>query len=267
MVSLDETGDRVALVQMNAELRHAQLEMLSAQCATDRLRLRYSTEQIARHAQRDILRKAWAAANSLFEYYSSIVKQMPERGISEGSVQLTLSEAKVLDASERVGRYIREQQAYFAPIGSPLKEDQRLAVASFFSSELLSQVRVVKVEPQRAPDDPLLREAKALGITNAAELTHATSQTFYDVVVFHGELTQRSLFHALVHVVQFNVLGLEQYTDLFVRSFAQTRLTSKVPLETHAFALEAGFAEGPAKPFSVEEKVRLWANQGRYSQL
>lgn len=267
MVSLDETGDRVALVQMNTELRHAQLEMLSAQCATDRLRLRYSTEQLARHAQRDVLRKAWTAASSLFEYYSSIVKQMPERETRETSGHLTLSEAKLLDASERVGRSIREQQAHFGPIGSPLQEDERLAVTSFFSKELLKQVRVVKVDPQRAPDDPLLSEARALGVNNAAELAHPSSQTFYDVVVFHSELTERALFHALVHVVQFDVLGLEQYSELWVRGFARTRSISKVPLEAHAFALAAGFAEGPAKPFSVEEKVRLWANQGRYSQL
>ncbi len=31
MFSWDKTGDRVAIVQMNAELRHAQLEILSAQ--------------------------------------------------------------------------------------------------------------------------------------------------------------------------------------------------------------------------------------------
>jgi hypothetical protein len=267
MVSLDGTGDRVALVQMNAELRHAQLEMLSAQCATDRIRLRYSTEQIARHAQRDVLRKAWAAASSLFEYYSSVVKQMPERETREISGHLTLSEAKLLDASERAGRYIREQQAYFRPVGSPLKDDQRLAMTAFFSPELLAQVRLAKVDPRRAPDDPLAGEAKALALANGAELTHPSSQTFYDVIVFHGELTARALFHALVHVVQFDVLGLEQYSELLVRGFAGTRSASKVPLEAHAFALEAGFAEGPAKPFSVEEKVRLWANQGRYLQL
>jgi hypothetical protein len=267
MVSLDEAGDRVAVVQMNAELRHAQLEMLSAQCATDRLRLRYSTDQLARHAQRDILRKAWAAASSLFEYYSSIVKQMPERDIRETSLHLSLSEAKLLDSSERVGRYIREQQVHFRPMGTPLSDPQRRGVALFFSSELLSQVRIVKVDPQRAPDDPLLGEAKALGANNALELVHPSSQSFCDVVVFHGELSERALFHALIHIVQFDVLGLEQYSELLVRGFAQTRSASKIPLEAHAFALEAGFAEGPAKPFSVEEKVRLWANQGRYSQL
>jgi len=274
MFSLDETGDRVAAVQMNAELRHAQLEMLSAQCATDRLRLRYSAEQLARHAHPDILRKAWTAASSLFDYYSSIVKQMPERDarISERDAReklqsLTLSEAKLLDASERIGRYIREQQAHFLPVATPLSDEPRLAVASFFSPELLAQVRIAKVDPQKAPNSPLLGEAKTLGITNAAELTHPPSLTFYDVVVVYGELTDRALFHALVHVVQFDVLGLEQYTELFVRGFARTRLTSKIPLEAHALALEAGFAEGPAKPFSVEEKVRLWANQDRYSQF
>ena len=190
-----------------------------------------------------------------------------QREIREGFGQLTLSEAKVLDASERVSRYIREQQEHFGPLGSPLKEDQRLAVSSFFSPDLLKQVRIVKVDAARAPDDPLLGEAKALGVNNGVELAHPSWQTFYDVIVFHGDLTQRALFHALVHMVQFDVLGLEQYAELFVRSFARTRSTLKVPLEAHAFSLEAGFAEGPAKPFSVEEKVRLWANQGRYTQV
>lgn len=32
----------------------------------------------------------------------------------------------------------------------------------------------------------------------------------------------------------------------------------------HAFSLEMQFSEKPDEPFSVEEKVRLWVNQGRY---
>jgi hypothetical protein len=265
MFSLGEAGDRVAAVQMNAELRHAQLEMLSAQCATDRLRLRYSAEEIACHGQREILRKAWTAANSLFEYYSSIVKQMPEREMRSGS--LSLSEARVLDASDRVAGYIREQQERFRPIGLSLKDEYRSAMMPFFSPELLAQVRLVRLDPQRAPNPPLLAEAKALGIANAADLTHMPSLTFEDVLVFQGELTDRTLFHALVHAVQFEVLGLKQYAELLVRGFVRTRSHASVPLEAHAFMLESGFAEGPAQPFSVEEKVRLWTNQGRYSQF
>jgi hypothetical protein len=37
-----------------------------------------------------------------------------------------------------------------------------------------------------------------------------------------------------------------------------------VPLEAHAFTLESKFAGDPAQTFSVEEKVWLWINQGRY---
>ena len=42
MFSWDNPEDRVAVVQMNAELRHARLELLSAECATHQLRLRFS---------------------------------------------------------------------------------------------------------------------------------------------------------------------------------------------------------------------------------
>jgi len=78
MVSSDERGDRIAILQMNAELKEAQLELLSAQCAMDHLRLRYSMESVARHAERDVLQKAWASANALHEYYNGLHKRATE---------------------------------------------------------------------------------------------------------------------------------------------------------------------------------------------
>src|SRR5579864_7931575 len=63
---------RVAMVQMNDELRNAQVELLSAQCATDRLRLRFSKEDIAQHGQPDVLRTAVATTTALHDYYSAI---------------------------------------------------------------------------------------------------------------------------------------------------------------------------------------------------
>ena len=77
MYSWDDPKDRVAIVQMNSELRHAELELLSAQCATDRLRLRFSPLEITRYAERKILAKAVEIAGSLHHYYSSLDKQAP----------------------------------------------------------------------------------------------------------------------------------------------------------------------------------------------
>ena len=90
------------------------------------------------------------------------------------------------------------------------------------------------------------------------------SLTFLDVVVFHEKIVERFLFHGLVHAVQFEVLGLERYANLFVRSFVSTKLHFLVPLESHAFSLESKFAGAPASRFSVEDQVRLWVKQARY---
>jgi len=84
------------------------------------------------------------------------------------------------------------------------------------------------------------------------------------VVVFNDRLTERALFHGLVHAVQFQILGVERYTRAFVSSFLRTTTHFTVPLEAQTFALESKFAQDPALGFSVEEQVRLWLREDRY---
>ncbi len=90
------------------------------------------------------------------------------------------------------------------------------------------------------------------------------SLTFLDVVVFNEKLTERSLFHALVHVVQFQLLGLERYAERWIRAFVNAKLHFTVPLEAHAFSLESEFVRPGHESFSVEDRVQLWMQQGRY---
>lgn len=264
MFSWDKTGDRLAIVQMNAELRHAQLELLSAQCATDRLRLRFSTEDIACHAQRDVLRKALSSATALHTYYNDIARQVTEPDSLAEANPPSWNEDRVREAISKVANYLHEQREHFRPSGRPLSEEHRRRLTPFFTAALLDQVRIIALDGRRVPNPRFYAEAKAQGFTTLPELTHMPSLTFEDVLVFHGEMAPRTLFHALVHAVQFEVLGLERYTELFVRGFLRTRSHITVPLEAHAFTLESKFAGDPAQPFSVEERVRLWTNQGRY---
>ena len=104
---------------------------------------------------------------------------------------------------------------------------------------------------------------KVLGFVNLPDLAHMNSVAFQRLV-FNETLTERSLFHALVHAVQFQVLGVERYTELFVRNYVNTRFHFLVPVEAHAFFLESKFVRPSAEKFSVEEQVRLWAKQNRY---
>jgi hypothetical protein len=264
MFSWENPDDRVSIAQMNSELQHAQLELLSAHCATHQLRLRFSADDIARFGQRDILRKSLQAATALSEYYTSIQQKVPAAE-SASEPQTRLSEKQINEAVERVSSYMREQREHYFPSAKPLNNQQKASMWPFFSAALLDHVRIVELKgSQRVPNPPFFAEARALGFMNLPEFTHLHSLTFLDVVVFNEKITGRSLFHGLVHAVQFEVLGLERYTDLFVRSFVNTKLHFSVPLEAHAFSLESKFAGQPATRFSVEEQVRLWIRQGRY---
>src|ERR1022692_1401243 len=78
MYSYQDSDDRIPTLQMNSELQHAQLELLSAHCATHQLRLHYSSDDLARFGRRDVLRKSAEAASALNEFYQTIEKKNPQ---------------------------------------------------------------------------------------------------------------------------------------------------------------------------------------------
>lgn len=263
MYSWENPDDRVAIVNLNSELRHAQLELLSAHCATHQLRLRFSADDLARFGQRDVLRKSVQAASALNEYYASIEKKIPAAEVDAEPLSL-LSEDRILQAVNLVSSYLDGQRQHYFHSAAPLAGHHKALMWPYFSAELLDRVRFVELNGSRVSNPPFYEEARALGFANLPEITHMHGLTFVDVIVFNEKITDRSLFHGLVHAVQFQLLGVERYSDLFVRSFVNTKLHFSVPLEAHAFSLESKFVGSPAQRFSVENQVRLWIRQGRY---
>jgi hypothetical protein len=264
MLFEDEPIDRNVTVKMNAELRDAQLELLSAHCATDRIRLRYSTEDVARHGRPDILRKAFGAAKALHNYYTAVEKQIATPTSNAILEEPAFNAQQVLFAIDSVIAYLREQRDQYLPAARTLSDLHKKLLAPFFSADILAAVRIVEMKGRRVSKPSFYQQARKLGIVNLPDLTHMTSLTFEDVVVFNDKLTERSLFHALVHAVQFRILGIQDYVDRFVRAFLRTQSHFNVPLEAHAFTLECKFAGEPTRQFSVEEQVRLWIDQSRY---
>ena len=263
MYSWDDPEDRMTIMQMNTDLRSAQLELLSAHCSTHQLRLRYSPEDLARFGEREVLRKSVQTANALNQYYASIDSHIPDPDpVSVPAPAFT--EAQLREAVDRVSAYLREQRERYLPASSPLTPPRKAIMWPYFSPELLDNVRIVELYGDRLPNPPFFQEAKALVFANLPELRHMDSLTFIDVIVFNERLTERALFHGLVHAVQFHLLGLERYTELFIRGFVDTRIHYTVPLEAQAFSLESRFARPRSDRFSVEDQVRLWMKQERY---
>lgn len=255
-------GNSTALLELNGDLRHAHSELQSAHRAAERLRVRFTVEEIAQHAEADLLTTAQATASGLHEYFSSI----PRHSIQDHSLATSegpqLNDAQVLDAIVDIAAYMREQRDRFVRLSEPLPEEHVALLQSFFSPTLLRKVRIVQLANQglsRVDVHP-----QTYGYQRLLDFTHMATVTFDDVVVVNETLSTRLLFHALVHAVQFQLLGLERYTELFVRAFVTRRWRFKVPLEAHAFELEARFAADGHARFLVEDEVRLWIDRELY---
>jgi hypothetical protein len=261
MYSYENSDDCLTIVQMNAELHQAHLELLSAHCATHHLRFHYSADDLGRFGRRDVLRKSAEAASALCDFYSAIEKKIPQ---TTPQPEPRLTSAQLALAKQYVAAYLREQRERYFAAAVPLSNQHKARMWPYFSSQMLEQVRIVELHGKRVPAPSFYAQARALGFDNLPQVTHMDSLTFLDVLVFNQTLSERSLFHALVHAVQFQVLGLERYTELFVQSFVKTRAHFSVPLEAHAFSLESKFLRPSADKFSVEDDVLRWVKHGRY---
>ena len=175
-----------------------------------------------------------------------------------------LAERRIQDAVARVADYLNDQRERFFPESTPLSKKQRRIAARFFSPALLDDVRIVELTHRRLEKPPFYAEAKARGFSNLPDVTHMASLTFEDVLVFQQTPADRILFHALVHAVQYQMLGLERYAELFVRGFVRMGSHFLVPLEAHAFALDSKLTVDAESAFSVEEEVMKWISEDRY---
>jgi len=70
---------KVDVARMMIDLTAAKVELLSAQCATDRVRLQYSAQDIVAFAERQTLKRAIASAEALHRYFSQIEAQMHQQ--------------------------------------------------------------------------------------------------------------------------------------------------------------------------------------------
>ena len=67
-----KAGKNIDVAKLKAEVAAASVELLSAQCATDRIRLQYSPQDIAVFGERQSLRRAIASAEALYRFFSQI---------------------------------------------------------------------------------------------------------------------------------------------------------------------------------------------------
>jgi len=74
----DESSRQAGVGRLISDLRAAKVELLSAQCAADRLRLQYSVADIVSFGEPQTLQSAIASASALCRFFASIQDQMEQ---------------------------------------------------------------------------------------------------------------------------------------------------------------------------------------------
>ena len=175
-----------------------------------------------------------------------------------------IPEARIVQMVSGVAAYLRQEREIYLRASEPLAPEWKRGIQAYFSDSLLNSVRTIALKGARIPPPPFYSEGVALSSGNFPDFVHLASVTYLDIIVFNDEITLRTLFHGLVHAAQMAFLGLEKYTDLYVRGFAKSRSWIAIPLEAQAYQLDTRFAESPSLAFSVEEEIKAWAEQGQY---
>lgn len=70
---------QIDIARLRADLAAAGVEVLSAHCATDRVRLQYSPQDIVMFGERSTLRKAIASSEALYRFFAQIEAQLKNR--------------------------------------------------------------------------------------------------------------------------------------------------------------------------------------------
>ena len=69
----------VDVARLRADIAAARIELLSAHCAADRIRLRYSPQDIVHFGERSDLKKAFASAAALCRFFAQLEVQFQQR--------------------------------------------------------------------------------------------------------------------------------------------------------------------------------------------
>lgn len=155
--------------------------------------------------------------------------------------------------------WIRAERERNHRLAAPLSEQDRRALSPYFPQGVLGRARILVVEGFDNPDFFSIFEES--GEPYPVDLRKASAIALIDTVLiaraaYESSLRDQLLFHELVHMMQYEVLGLEEYMEGYVEGWARNGHRYRgIPHEEQAFELATRFWS-EAEPFSVEAEVR-----------
>jgi len=163
----------------------------------------------------------------------------------------------VAPVSRITHNWIAAERLKHLPKSRPLTCAECSGLASHFSSPCLSSARVACVDEIPTPTFvrriidrfDFLQKRVQFDFSSASGITLGEC-----ILVADPEPSVELLFHELVHVEQYRILGMKGFIRAYVQGVVDSNFVyEKIPLEAAAFELTARFSDGEA--FAVREEL------------
>lgn len=129
-------------------------------------------------------------------------------------------------------------------------------MAPHFAAATLDAARLVRVPIIENPDFYSRLERVPMDLRRSAAITYG------DTILISGRYVPIApppslVFHELVHVVQYSILGIPEFAHRYVMGWAENGFEYlRIPLEAQAYALERRLGEAELPCGKVDDWVR-----------
>jgi hypothetical protein len=164
-------------------------------------------------------------------------------------------------AIDETRTWIEQQRELHRPAGGELPAVAKDAVRPFFPPAVLDRARVTLLPV--IPNPPFLEHARDLKGLPVDGINFNTMEgvTLVDTILISQAVPPtdplRLMFHELVHAVQYELLGVREFSRQYVPGIVEGEFDyNRIPLEVMAYDLDRRFSDNPGAAFSVLEEVR-----------
>ncbi len=161
---------------------------------------------------------------------------------------------------ENAVRWVETQRDKYRSSARNLTQAEKSEFRPFFEPEILDLARIKTVSVIKNPS--FYSGLRDLNTSQLLDFRSAAGITFRDTILISDRYVRTDsqvtplIFHELVHVVQYAVLGVEGFITRYVRSwFDKGRNYYIIPLETQAYALQQRYEKTPRQGFPVKDEV------------
>ncbi len=157
--------------------------------------------------------------------------------------------------------WVKSQRDLHRPAARSLTVKEKAGLSQFFDAAPLEVARVdwlhlISDPPFYADIRRIYPQLPLIPFSNMSGITFADTILLASRGVHHDPPAAGLLFHELVHVVQYEIMGIEPFITRYARGyFEHGSVYEGIPLERHAYELQARYERAQATGFSVRAEV------------